>query len=113
MAYDPGLAERMRDICPRLGGAGIREKNVFGGRGFLVGKSAFLIVWEEGVIVKVPPGEYQQALGMPGVSAFAPMGERPMSTWVVVDAAEVADDPQLMEWAERGLRGVRKPGSGA
>jgi TfoX/Sxy family transcriptional regulator of competence genes len=106
MPYDSGLAERMRDILPRLGARAVREKNVFGGRGFLVGKSAFLIVWDEGIIVKMAPAEYQAALGMRGVVPFAPMGEKPMSTWVVVDAAEVADDPELLEWAERGLRGV-------
>ena len=106
MAYDAGLAERMCDVVARLGGRVIREKNVFGGRGFLVGTSAFLIVWEQGIIVKLAADEYPVALGMPGVTPFAPMGERPMSTWVVVEAEQVADDPELLEWAERGLRGI-------
>ncbi|MGQ0648011.1 MAG: TfoX/Sxy family protein [Gemmatimonadaceae bacterium] len=110
MPYDSGLAERMRDILPRLGGQTIREKNVFGGRGFMLGKSAFLIVWDLGLIVKLATDEYRSALGMRGVSPFAPMGETPMSTWVVVDAAEVADDPELLEWAERGVRGVQSAG---
>lgn len=108
MAYDAGLAERMRDIVPRLSGGaqGIREKNVFGGRGFMLGRSAFLIVWEQGIIVKVAPDAYEKALAMHGVTPFAPGGEKPMSTWVEVAADEVADDPELLEWAERGIRGV-------
>lgn len=109
MAYDAGLAERMRDIVPRLSGGahGIREKNVFSGWGFLLGKNAFLIVWGHGVIVKTTPDFYATALTMRGVTAFAPGGERPMGTWVVVAADEVADDPELLEWAERGIAGVR------
>ncbi len=108
MAYDAGLAERMRDMVPRLRGGtqGIREKNVFGGRGFMLGKSAFLIVWQQGILVKMAPDAYDGALAMRGVTPFAPGGEKPMSTWVVVTADEVADDPELLEWAERGIRGA-------
>ncbi|MCC6317925.1 MAG: TfoX/Sxy family protein [Gemmatimonadaceae bacterium] len=109
MTWDAGLAERMRDVLPRLAGGAalIREKNVFGGRGFLLGKSAFLIVWGPGVLVKCPSAEYNAALATRGVTPFAPMGGRAMGTWVVVTADEVADDPELLEWTERGLRGVR------
>jgi hypothetical protein len=32
-----------------------------------------------------------------GVTPFAPDGARPMSTWVVVPAEQVADDPELAE----------------
>jgi TfoX/Sxy family transcriptional regulator of competence genes len=112
VSYDHGLVERLRDVVPRLGAGAVREKNVFGGWGFITGTSAFVIVWEQGVIVKLAPGEYAAALAMRGVTPFAPMGEKPMGTWVVVDAAEVADDPELLEWAERGLRGVRESASG-
>jgi hypothetical protein len=30
-----------------------------------------------------------------------------MGTWVVVTDEVVADDPELIEWVQRGLRGVR------
>jgi hypothetical protein len=30
-----------------------------------------------------------------------------MSTWLVVAADAIADDPELMEWLRRALRGVR------
>ena len=107
MSYDRGLAERVADILARMGTRGVRQKNVFGGRGFLTGKSAFAIVWEEGLIVKCPPAEYQVALRSPRVEPFAPGGERPMSTWVVVAADAIADDPELEEWLGRGVRAVR------
>jgi hypothetical protein len=105
--YDSGLAARMADTLSALGERSIRQKNVFGGRGFLVGKSTFAIAWEDGLIVKCPPGEYHAALAEPGVSPFAPDGEKPMSTWVVVASDAIADDPELAEWLRRGLRAVR------
>jgi len=107
MAYDSGLAERVLDALDMLGERATRQKNVFGGRGFLAGKSTFVIVWEDGLIVKTPPAEYPLALAAPGVTPFAPGGERPMTTWVVVPSELVADDPELVEWVQRGLRAVR------
>ena len=107
MSFDAGLVERVRDALHRLGEQGVREKNVFGGRGFLVGTSTFVIVWGDGLLVKAAPGEYTSTLAMPGVTPFAPNGERPMSTWVVVSDEAVADDPDLAEWVARALRGVR------
>lgn len=107
MTYDRGLAERVADVLGRMGTRGVRQKNVFGGRGFLTGKSAFVIVWDDGLLVKCPRAEYQAALGSPHVEPFAPGGERPMSTWVVVAGDVVADDPELEEWLRRGMRAVR------
>jgi TfoX/Sxy family transcriptional regulator of competence genes len=97
----------MADALAALGERGIRQKNVFGGRGFLVGKSTFAIAWEDGLIVKCPTSEYSRSLEEPGVTPFAPDGEKPMSTWVIVAADAVADDPELSEWLRRGLRAVR------
>lgn len=107
MPFDPGLAERVRDSLHRLGERGAREKNVFGGRGFLFGKTTFLVVWSDGLIVKTAPDEYQATLALPDVEPFAPDGERPMSTWVVARGDALADDPELTEWVARGIRGAR------
>jgi hypothetical protein len=106
MPYDPSLAERVDAALPRLGARGVRQKNVFGGRGFLLGRSTFVIVWGDGLIVKTTRAEYGPALARPGVTPFAPDGGRPMSTWVVVPADGVADDPELADWVGRGLRAV-------
>ncbi|HYD54886.1 MAG TPA: TfoX/Sxy family protein [Gemmatimonadaceae bacterium] len=107
MSYDPGLVSRVADLLLAIGERGVRQKNVFSGWGFLAGKSAFVIAWREGLLVKCPRGEYAAALAAPGVVPFAPGGERPMGTWVVVPAEAMADDPELAEWVRRGLRGVR------
>ena len=106
MSYDSGLVTRVDDTLRTLGERAARQKNVFGGRGFLAGKSTFVIVFDDDLIVKVPAAEYDAALAQRGVTPFAPDGERAMSTWVVVAGDAVADDPELTEWVERGLRGI-------
>jgi len=106
MPYDPGLVERVAEAFVALGTPSARQKNVFGGRGFMVGKSAAVIVWGDRLLVKTPPPEYASALGMPDVTPFAPGGERPMGTWVVVAPDAMADDPELRDWVARGLRGI-------
>ena len=107
MPFDPGLVARVQDALGGLGERAARQKNVFGGRGFLVGKSTFVIVWGDDLLVKTPRPEYEALLARPGVTPFAPDGERPMSTWVVVAGDVVADDPELAEWVRRGLAAVR------
>ena len=97
----------MADCLSSIGEKRIRQKNVFGGRGFLIGTSTFAIAWDDGIIVKTPRAEYQSALKEPGVTPFAPDSEKPMSTWVVVASDAIADDPELIEWLRRGIRAVR------
>ena len=108
MAYDAGLVERVADALAQIGERGVRQKNVFGGRGFLAGKSTFVIVWEDGLLVKTPADEYQALLKQPGIEPFAPGDEKPMGTWLVVPADAIADDPELTEWVRRGLKGIRR-----
>ncbi|HEY5220092.1 MAG TPA: TfoX/Sxy family protein [Gemmatimonadaceae bacterium] len=108
MAFDAGLVARIADALYAIGERTIRQKSVFGGRGFMDGKHAFVIVSEDAIIAKLAPDDYANALTEPGVAPFTPMGERAMGTWVVVDAEVVADDPELADWLKRALRGVRR-----
>lgn len=108
MAYDAGLVERVADTLVQIGERSIRQKNVFGGRGFLIGKTTFVIVWDEGLLVKAPADEYRELLKQPGIEPFAPGDEKPMSTWLVVPADAIADDPDLTDWVRRGLKGIRR-----
>ena len=107
MPYDSGLVERVADALVPLGVYGARQRSMFGGRGFLLGKQTFVIVWGEGILVKAPRAEYEAALAEPGATPFTPGGGRPMGTWIVVTADAIADDPELRDWVARGLRGVR------
>lgn len=105
MPPDQGLVARVADALQSVS-APVRQKNVFSGRGFLVGKTTFAIVWNDSLIVKTPASEYDALRDAPGVAPFAPGGERPMGTWLVVNAETVADDPELVEWLRRGLRTI-------
>ena len=106
MAYDRGLVERVAAAFEAMGHAHARQKNVFSGLGFMLGKSAAVIVWHDSLLVKTTPAEYAAALGEPGVTPFAPGGDRPMGTWVVVPPDAVADDPDLSAWIARGVRAL-------
>ena len=107
MTFDAGLVARVADVLAQLGERGVRQKNVFGGRGFLRGKSTFVIVWDDGLIVKTRPDEYAKLLSEPGVTPFAPDGEKAMSTWLVVEADAIADDPELTVWLRRAVNAIR------
>jgi TfoX/Sxy family transcriptional regulator of competence genes len=104
---DLGLVARVADALLVLGERGVRQKNVFSGRGFLIGKSTFAIVWDDSLIVKAASDEYETLRAEAGVTPFAPGGDRPMGTWLVVSPDTIADDPELSEWLRRALRGVR------
>jgi TfoX/Sxy family transcriptional regulator of competence genes len=105
MSFDQGLLERCLDTLRGLQ-VRVRDKNVFGMRGLMRGKTMFAAVGEASMIVKVLPAEYAAALDHPGVSAFSPGGEK-LGNWVEVEADLVADDPDLRDWLETGLRAIR------
>lgn len=107
MAYDQGLVARIADTLLVISERNIREKSMFGGWGFMTGKSTFVCAWGDGLLVKVRPDEFAACLREPGVHPFTPMEGRPMKNWVVVDGDVIADDPELQEWLQRGLRAVR------
>lgn len=107
MAYDQGLVERVRDALAGLGRGQAREKNVFGGLGFLEARSTFAIVFDDELIVKLPRADYERCLSLAGVRPFAPGDEKPMTTWVVVSADAIAEDPELSGWLRLGLTAVR------
>lgn len=107
MPPDLGLVARVSDALLSVGERGVRQKNVFGGRGFLIGKSTFAIVWNDSLIVKAAPADYEALRAEAGVTPFAPDGEKPMSTWLVVAPDAIADDPELAEWIRRALRGLK------
>jgi TfoX/Sxy family transcriptional regulator of competence genes len=108
MAYDEGLVARIADALESMHESAVRQKNVFGGRGFLIGKTTFAIAWSEGLIVKTHRADYERLRERPGVTPFAPDGERPMGTWLVVSDDAIADDPELAEWLRFALAAIRR-----
>ena len=110
MAFDPGLAARVADTLAQLGHRGVRQKNVFGGRGFLRGKSTFVIVWDDGLIVKTRREEYERLLREPGVTPFA--GSKPCSCSVAPESWNFSADIVLslknVSWSSQKLSPIRR-----
>ncbi|MBC2904806.1 TfoX/Sxy family protein [Streptomyces cupreus] len=99
MAYDEGLAERIRE---RLGvDPGFTEKRMFGGIAFLYQGNMAVGVTGDDLMVRVGPDATDAALARPGARIFDMTG-RPMRGWVVVEGTAVAEDDALGAWIDEG-----------
>lgn len=95
MAFDEGLAERIRDLLPKAA-----EKRMFGGVAWMERGNLVAGVWEDSLIARVAPEETAKALKEPGAKPFDVTG-RPMKGWLLVEAEAVAEEPELKAWVER------------
>ncbi|MEU1481974.1 TfoX/Sxy family protein [Streptomyces sp. NPDC005760] len=99
MAYDEGLAERVRQ---HLGAdPAVTEKRMFGGIAFLHQGNMAVGVTGNDLMVRVGPDATDTALARPGARLFDMTG-RPMRGWVVVAGSAVAEDEALGEWIDEG-----------
>jgi len=98
VAYDEGLAQRVREVLDR---PGVTEKKMFGGLCFLVnGNMAAGIVGEE-LMLRVGPDRYAEALARPHAREMDFTG-RALKGMVYVAAAGVEDDGALARWVAMG-----------
>ncbi|WP_406411555.1 TfoX/Sxy family protein [Streptomyces sp. NBC_01614] len=99
MAYDEGLAERIRE---QLGAdPEISEKRMFGGLAFLHRGNMAVGVTGGDLMVRVGPDATDAALARPGARIFDMTG-RPMRGWIVVEGTAVAEDEALGAWVDEG-----------
>lgn len=97
MAFDEQLAERVRG---GLGAAaGLSEKKMFGGIGFLLNGNMCCGVHGKSLIVRLDPSSTDDALSEPHTRVFDMTG-RPMKGWILVDAEGLRDDEDLARWLE-------------
>ena len=100
MAYDEGLATRVRDV---LGDQpGLAEKKRFGGLAFLLHGNMACGVRGDDLIVRMAVEEADAALEEPGARPFDMTG-RPMKGWLLVAPDGHAEDDDLRRWVDRGL----------
>ena len=105
MAYDEGLAQRLRDLLveePSAAGHEVTEKKMFGGLAFLVGGNmAVAASGQGGILVRVDPAETETLLATTAAFPMEMRG-RSMSGWLRVDDADVATADDLGAWVARG-----------
>ncbi len=100
MAYDEGLAERIREVLDDC--AGLAEKKMFGGLAFMVrGNMCCGIVGEE-LMLRVGPQGYEDALSMPHARKMDFTG-RPMKGMIYVAPEGFESDEGLKEWIDQAL----------
>lgn len=100
MAYDEGLAQRIRETLEEL--PGLDEKKMFGGLSFLVfGNMACGVIGDD-LIVRVGPHGYEEAMEEEHTREFDFTG-RAMSGWVVVAPEGFSEDDDLERWVLRGV----------
>jgi hypothetical protein len=100
MAYDRGLAERIRDLVGA--DALLAERTMFGGLCFLSqGNMCFGILGDD-LLVRVGRDAYDEALGRPHAREMDRTG-RAMRGMVLVDPDGFTEDEDLQAWLDRGL----------
>jgi TfoX/Sxy family transcriptional regulator of competence genes len=105
MAYDEVLAARIRALTADE--PGLAEKRMFGGLAFLVdGRMAVAASGHGGVMVRVGADAAADLLASTPAEPVTMRG-RPMTGWLRVGAAHVADDADLAEWVRRGVAFAR------
>ena len=100
MAYDEGLAERIRGIL--IDEAGVSEKRMFGGLAFLVRGNMCVGVVKEQLMVRVGPQAYEELVGQPHAHAMDFTG-RPMKGLLFVETEGLDSDADLARWVAHGL----------
>ena len=99
MAYDEELADRIRALLGDR--AGVTEKKMFGGLGFMIGGNmAVAASGQGGILVRVDPAQSDELVATTTAEPMEMRG-RQMAGWLRVDTADVAD-AALGEWVERG-----------
>lgn len=98
MAYDEGLAQRLRELFQET--PGVHEKKMFGGLVFMVqGHMCVGVSGKNALLARVGPDAFDAALAKPGVRPMV-HGGRPMKGFLFVEAAEVAEDEDLLFWVD-------------
>jgi TfoX/Sxy family transcriptional regulator of competence genes len=100
MAYDEGLAERVREVL--ADNPDIKEKKMFGGLAFMLNGNMACGLTKEDFIVRVGRETYDETLRKPHAHKMEFIG-RPMKGFIAVDAEGYEDDKMLTAWIKQGV----------
>jgi len=100
MAYDEGIAERLRELFARH--PGVTEKKMFGGLAFMYRDHMLVGIIGESLMARVGPDAYAAALRRPFAQEMDFTG-KPMKGYVYVAPAGYESDEDLKIWVDRCL----------
>jgi TfoX/Sxy family transcriptional regulator of competence genes len=95
MAYDEGLAERLREIFSQRND--VTEKKMFGGVAFMLRGNMCCGIMGDILMARVGPEQYLAALKKPHTHDKAG-NMRAMKGFVYIDAAGIESDKALQSW---------------
>jgi hypothetical protein len=101
MAYDEGVAERLRDLF--LARPGLTEKKMFGGLAFMYRGHMLVGIIGESLMARIGATEYENVLKRPHVRKMDFTG-KPMTGYVYVEPAGFESDSDLQEWVDLCIR---------
>lgn len=95
MAFDPGLAQRVREVLGER--PGLTERKMFGGLAFLLHGKMFVGINASTLMARVGAERHQDALAQPHVREMDFTG-RPMKGYVYVEPSGLEKDRALADW---------------
>lgn len=100
MPYDPKMADRIRTLL--AGTAGLTEKKMFGGIGWMIHGNIAAGAHSDGrLMIRCDKGDWERWTQDDGVGAMVQAG-RAMAGWLLIDGVAVRGDDDLQRWVERG-----------
>lgn len=109
MAYDEGLAQRIREALENgelRRDRAVVERKMFGGLAFMLGGNMCIGVSGDELMARVGPDAYADALAQPHAREMDFTG-KPLRGFVYVDALGFESDEDLEAWIERGASFAR------
>ena len=97
MAYDKGLAQRVRQTL--RGKRGITERKMFGGIAFMLRGHMFVGISDRSLMARVGPQNYERALAMDGAREMDFTG-KPMRGYVFVGPRGIESARDLRRWVD-------------
>ena len=104
MAYDNGLAQRVRESLEQVDG--ISEKKMFGGLCFLLNNNMCCGIVDDRLMARVGPEQYDHCLSLAYCTTMDFTG-RPMKGMVYVMPEGTCEDKPLQTWLSYALRFVK------
>ncbi|MGC2047794.1 MAG: TfoX/Sxy family protein [Gallionella sp.] len=95
MAYDEGLAERLRDLLKQH--KNVSEKKMFGGLAFMLGGHMFVGILGDRIMARVGPAGYAEALSQPHAGEMDFTG-KPMQGYVYIAPEGFESDQDMKKW---------------